>query len=1075
MNNSKLISLLLVLAMVLSMVVLPVAAVEEAPEAPEATETTEATEATEPAEPTDCPQHAEAEWTKVTAADWAAGKALTTGHYFLTENVDLTAALTVAAGETVCIDLAGKNLTQTTAFVENITESHRVLEVTGGTLTVMDSVGTGVISGGWTSAKAGASLKAFGGNVYLVEGATFNLYGGTISGGKVNRHGIGNAATYGGNIYASASTVNIFGGTVADGVASSGYTNTNSNANRDASLHGGNISVNESVLNISGGTITGGKVEHNFACKLSQGTFSAAGGNIHIYKTTVVISGGTISNGSVITNNQGVDITKEGTTYDTLTSNAYGGNIAVYGSASTLTISGGKIQNGTVSASATAYGDGTMTNCVATARGGNLYIDAGTVTISGGKLTGGTTTATGNKEPLCHGGNIYNSSDLIITGGTISGGVSEYGGAVYTKGDIDMSSGEITGGVAMAGSKTPAEYFKLNNEISRAGNLYVYSGTVTMSGNAKITDGCTYYRGGNLYIAGGTVIMKDDSVISGGYNYFAALAGSKGKVSIEATEELPAVEGSVSAEYGGNVYNMGTLKIYDNAQIKNGVAARGGNYSSSPSTGKLYMYGGAIFGGNALQGEASDDVKVGNKANCVFEMYAGVVQQFKDDGDANVISIYNGTITSDKEIVPACEKIHVSGNHYWHAAGTCAACGHTFATPGEETACTTCETIHVTTGGLHTYESGICTICGYAEAARGDYDCGCENAEWTAWDGQTLANGGHYYLTGDLQLSAELKLAEKDAVVCIDLNGYTLTAAPGERAFNLPKDTFCTLQIMNGTIQGGGVAVNGTGGIANVGYDATLICYDLTAQNGLTADAKAGGNFYVNGNLVMTGCVIRNGKIDNDKVGNGADGGNFAVYGSASSLELQSCQVMDGDVTTVGNAYGGNIYCGTNANITIMDTSITGGRANDGGNIFLMNSTAGGHAYFYGENEVKDAFEGVVNGFYIYGSKDYISNVYIFGGYFEDVKEKGTYNEIFIASGSFNVDPATLDAVIECGCVTFNEETGIYTVSHADVECEICKSKANRDPVNYSNIGGHTYTDSTLCDNCALVTATIGE
>jgi len=1146
MNNSKLISLLLVLAMVLSMVVLPVAAVEEA-DAPETTETTAATEAPEPAAPEACPLHPDAEWTEVKAADWAAGGPLATGHYFLTENVDLTAALTVAADQTVCIDLAGKNLTQTTAFKTGNTEAHRVLEVTGGTLTVMDSTAaevdgvytSGVISGGWSNGRAGSSLKAFGGNIYLIEGATFNLYSGTISGGKVNRHGIGTAATYGGNIYADGATINISGGVIKDGVASSGYSNSNTNTDRDASVFGGNIAVfNETVLNITGGVITGGKAENNFTCQKSQGTYTAGGGNLHIQSGSVVtISGGEISNGAAICNNKGITAGEK----DALSSSALGGNIYMTTSDSELNITGGVIKDGSASATAAPYGaEGVIGSATASARGGNIYTYHGTVNVSGGKVQGGTTaaSATGTAADTSrYGGNIYNSNIVNISGGTVSGGdareggtifnsktvnisggklvggtavygggiylndgktlnitggvveggMALQGGAIYTKGTVAVSGGEVTGGTAMAGDETPETYFKLNNNISKGGNFYVSGGTVTVSGNAKVTNGCSYFRGGNFFTASGsTVILKDNAVVSGGHNYFAALSDDKGKVSIEATADLPAVEGTVSAEWGGNFYNTGALKMYDNAVVKNGIAARGGNYATATSNGDLYMYGGAIYGGNAKRsGETSDDIKFYNHAGCLIELYAGYIGIVKDEGDSNVMNVYGGALTCTNEVTASCEKVHVTSlgtNSYifWHADGTCETCGHTFAAAGADTACETCSAVHETAGGVHSYVEGVCSVCGYEAAAYSGYDCGCENPTWVAWDGVTMENGGHYYLTDDLQLAAAVKVS--DAItVCIDLNGYTLTAAPGERVFNLVKNSNCTVNVMNGTVRGSGAASADGGGLIMVGAGAKFVGYDATFIGGKTTQ-KAGGNFYVNGEVYLRECEILNGQIDNEGAARGADGGNFAIYNEDAVVHLTYCKVADGDIGIGNNAYGGNIYCGTDSTVVLEFTDVTGGRANDGGNIFLMNSNkTGGHAYIYGDSAVKDAHEDTACGFYVYGSADYISNLYVFGGYIEEIKDRGNMNEIMLFNGTFGFDPRTANTdgssmVGECACVSYDEETGLYTVSHATAEyCDFCKSYSRQHPVVYANVGGHTYTDSNVCDSCGLVTAKIGD
>ena len=538
--KKKVLSLLLAVAMVLSMIVLPASAAEAGA----------------------CPQHPDAQWTEVSTLSGA----LTTGHYKLTADIALTAALTVAAGENVCIDLAGKNLTQTTTFATGSSVSYRVLEVIGGTLTVTDSVGTGVISGGWCNGRAGASNKAQGGNLYLAEGATFNLYGGTISGGKVNRHGIGNDATMGGNIYANASTVNIFGGTVADGIASSGYTNTNSNTDREATLYGGNISVaSDSVLNISGGTISGGKVENNFSCKLSQGTFKSCGGNIHISSgSTATISGGTISGGAVIANHKGIDAGEK----TTLTANAYGGNISLVGSASSMTITGGTISNGSVSASTAAYGDGTMTMCVSAACGGNIYNAACDLTITGGIIENGS--IVGSAAP---------------TGEAATSTITPQGGNLYCGDGSDV----LIGGDAVVTSGT------IMNDITaaRGGNVYIADGgAMTLEGNAQIVNGVcptNNARGGNIFVV-------EQLTINGGTIANGA-AGWGSNMMLQSGAKIDMNGGTVTGGTGGTsvLIQRGTFTMtagtIGNPASKDALAVQGTNDSNG---GTAYIYGGTV-------------------------------------------------------------------------------------------------------------------------------------------------------------------------------------------------------------------------------------------------------------------------------------------------------------------------------------------------------------------------------------------------------------------------------------------------------------------------------------------------
>ena len=205
------------------------------------------------------------DWTEVTTDCWS-GAALTTGHYKLQSKQTLSAkntAITIAAGEVVCIDLNSYNITQTasveTASTSTGSKFARVFE-NSGTLSIMDSAAvtaedgtytSGVISGGWVTTCAGEN-KDKGGNIYNASGAEFNLYSGTISGGKARKHGIGASQNGGGNIYGESATINIFGGVVKDGQAYSTYSSTSTTStNRTGDVFGGNISVIGGSLNIS--------------------------------------------------------------------------------------------------------------------------------------------------------------------------------------------------------------------------------------------------------------------------------------------------------------------------------------------------------------------------------------------------------------------------------------------------------------------------------------------------------------------------------------------------------------------------------------------------------------------------------------------------------------------------------------------------------------------------------------------------------------------------------------------------------------------------------------------------------
>ena len=118
----------------------------------------------------------------------------------------------------------------------------------------------GTICGNTVTGGSATGKSATGGSVAVWNKATFNLYGGTITGGK---------ATSGGNFIVSSNcTLNIYGGTVTGGTAD----------------QGGNI-YSSGAVNIYGGTVENGAAT------------AGAGGNIYC-TGTVNMAGGKVTGGS---------------------------------------------------------------------------------------------------------------------------------------------------------------------------------------------------------------------------------------------------------------------------------------------------------------------------------------------------------------------------------------------------------------------------------------------------------------------------------------------------------------------------------------------------------------------------------------------------------------------------------------------------------------------------------------------------------------------------------------------------------------------------------------------------------
>ena len=149
-----------------------------------------------------CDHCGEVQWTLITDAqlDAMGSDGLTPGHYRMVEDSSTTQKSVKAVEGTsslYCFDLAG----------HTFTGNYRTFLVKdGATLSIMDSVGTGILEGQSTEA-------FYGGVLHIATGATVDLYGGTL------RHNTSKSetTTNGGIIYVVGGTLNQHGGTIIGG------------------------------------------------------------------------------------------------------------------------------------------------------------------------------------------------------------------------------------------------------------------------------------------------------------------------------------------------------------------------------------------------------------------------------------------------------------------------------------------------------------------------------------------------------------------------------------------------------------------------------------------------------------------------------------------------------------------------------------------------------------------------------------------------------------------------------------------------------------------------------------------
>ena len=500
---------------------------------------------------------------------WTGDNQPTSGHYYLAEDLNRAAQTAIAADTDVVLDLKGFDIT--------VNGSRAFVVLGGGNLTVMDSVGDGVVSAtGFTGGHGGVAmvdgnLTLLGGTLRMIEsdakicnggvlifsaGTTFDMRGGVIEGGKAQKGDLSDGL--GGNIYAYNATLKISGGTIRGGsadyvggnIAMEGASCTLS-VSGDAVIEGGiaqaggNISqFTATTLNMTGGIIRNGQSNYSNA---NMG----GGGNIFAASATVNISAGTVENGTAPT--------------------LQGGNIFMRYADSVLNLSGtGKISGGSCKydgGSIVVFQNavmnmtgGTVENGAAGRNGGNIIVENATLTVTGGTISGGTATG--------HGGNIVALGTVNLQGGTVTGGVAtgSFGGNIYAEGANGIVN--ISADAAVTNGKAPA-----------GGNIASYQGTITMTGG-MVSGGESTYASGNYGGGGNMFLFNAAANISGG-----TVTGGK----------APTLE-------GGNIYvrgDSGVLTVSGTAAITGGEAKYDGGNILVFQWATLNVQGGTISGGTA--------------------------------------------------------------------------------------------------------------------------------------------------------------------------------------------------------------------------------------------------------------------------------------------------------------------------------------------------------------------------------------------------------------------------------------------------------------------------------------------
>ena len=363
-------------------------------------------------------------------APWSDSKKLpsTAGNYYLTVDVKLSAVCSVSKDINICLN--GHTITPT--------KNERTFALASGhTLSVTDCTDKGMITGG---------VRNFGGVINVNQGATFNLYGGNLTGNTNVK--LTNENGKAGAIYLTKATdgqpggvFNMYGGSVSKNIAFLGgavFVCDGATMN----LYGGTIAENQAydrggaiaaegkaTINILGGTITDNYAGKGAGVYVRNGAhIEMSGGLITKNKTGAttyedkVISKGSGAAAISLTNQSTMTMTGGEISYNE--GKGAGGAILVESKDTKLTMTGGKIHhNTTPSDGAGIYvstntifemSGGEITNNTAKKNGGGIYFLRSTGTITGGKISNNITTEGAG------GGMAMARANVTLKGGSVS-------------------------------------------------------------------------------------------------------------------------------------------------------------------------------------------------------------------------------------------------------------------------------------------------------------------------------------------------------------------------------------------------------------------------------------------------------------------------------------------------------------------------------------------------------------------------------------------------------------------------------------------------------------------------------
>ncbi|MFC3861934.1 beta strand repeat-containing protein [Deinococcus antarcticus] len=490
-------------------------------------------------------------------------------------------------------------------------------------------------------------------------GVTVTIKGGTLTGG------VGKVLS------ASMSTAAITAITSA-GAPSMAGTPARLTAQADPPSTYGGIVLNSGNLTLDGTTVSGGKAD------IGAGIANNSTGTLTITGTTNITGNTASINGAGIANSGKI----------ILTDGSISGNTSYYGGAgihggigSTLSMSGGNIDNNTCTYPVTVK-DNQTSGCA----GGGIYSN-GDVTISSGSVSGnkvsyfggGVTvqvTTDANKNPVIpkltisggtfennkvtdetrgSAGGIWSSGPLTLTGGIVKGNTAPYGGglglygeATVTGGTIQGNTAKVSGGGIEAFTSSTATTIRTlnlggsasvigNTASDNSGGIAVSRSKLVMAGGT-VSNNTAVNTGGGLVIGGGSSSVIQGGVISG--NKVTGEADGGGGVRVHSTATL-----SIS---GGEISGNTAIRNGGGVTIGGKVTMTGGSITGNTVTGTDTTKGQGRGGGVHMYSNATFTASGGSVSGNTAALQGGGVWM-------------GGSFVDDKGVTVPASKFTLSG------------------------------------------------------------------------------------------------------------------------------------------------------------------------------------------------------------------------------------------------------------------------------------------------------------------------------------------------------------------------------------------------------------------------------